>query len=1607
MHVLACMLSCWPCHAQQKATALATAAEPPQARQMRRFLARRGWSPTSGIPVRAQTSQKNTTAQATAQLAVHALSSGTTSAWTALGPTAVTSTNFGLVTGRVTSIALDPNDSTGNHVYIGTTGGGVWESSNAATSSASSVVFTALTDSLSALDSATDASISIGAVTVQPGNADVVLAGTGDTNDLSSSYYGAGILRSADGGNTWILIPKTKDYEDSLGISDFSFLGEGFAGFAWSTSNTALVVAAVSDAYEASLVNAVQTGNSSRGLYYSPDAGVTWHLATIEDSSSAVVQGPLMTIAGTDGNAVTSVVWNPIRKMFFAAVRYHGYYQSSDGITWTRLSSQPGSSLTTTLCPTNSGTTGSTGCPIYRGTLAVNPTTGDTFAWTVNSASVDQGLWRDSCSLSSGSCSSSTVSFATQINTSLLESTVNGNSAGIVDGLYTLALAAVPYEQDTILLAGDDDVWRCSLASGCATNWRNTTNTSTCMTAMVGPYQHALTFNASNTEEILIGNDSGLWRSMDQIGQSGTTCISADASHYQNLNGSLGSLADVESISPVLTSPYVMMAGLGVNGVAGVKETAVTTNWPQILSGYGGPVAVDSTNTDKWYVNDAEAGVSIYLCNESTACTASDFGTSPVVDSADVSGDGVNLSAPATFMVDPLSDSDLLIATCRVWRGPASGSGWSSSNAISRILDTSSSTSTCYGDGQIRTMAAMQISSTTEVIYLGMYGSLNGGGNLGGHVLTAIFNTTASSNPTWTDITNAVTNNSKVMNYYGYDISSIYIDPHDTTGNTVYVTVEGFKTTDGTDVQTLYRSTNGGTTWTSIVANLPISPANAVVVDPQDAGTVYVATDEGVYYTSDLSSCITAPYECWTALGSGLPMAPVVALSAAPTTASNQVLVAGTFGRGLWETDLISADETLTSVSVVPTSLDFGNEPYGSTSAARTVTLTNSGSKVLSPTAIEMSSTDFLESDNCTSETTAVNATCSISVSFRPGSVGAITGSMVVKLNVSGGQISVPLSGTGTVAGTMSLSPPTLSFGSEVVGGTSSTLQVTATNSSSTTAVAISSVSISSTQFAFYSDTCSGTTLNASSSCQLEIEFSPTTTGALTGVLTMADTAGTQTVDLSGTGVSAASDTLSATSLTFAATAVGSLSSAQTITLTNNGGVPLTSIALSLNTTQYEESNTCTAILAAGASCSITVTFAPTQIGTISGTLSVSDVLQTQTVSLSGTAVKAATISVSPTYMTFSNTMVGVTSSPQTLTVTNNGAVSMASVGFQITGVAAASYSLENNTCGATLAAGASCTVQVVFTPTDSGVIAATLSVSSATTGVTPVAVPLNGSAILTNALTVIPSSITFSPGSGVGVGLTSTATTLTFSNTSAYSIAAPSLSISSPFAIAKNNCASTLAAVSSCTVTVTFTPTSVGSYSGTMIATSSTVTDPADVSLSGVGFDFAASLSGSSTQTVVPGTTATYNIAFNTLSNVTGTYTYTFACGTLPTGTACSFASASVTTAAGTSGQVALSITTTSSTANARKPASSSPWLLRTLPLLCGLLMLPLGWRARRRLVAMLGLLGILTGIATSCASAGIASSKGTTSTGTYTIPVTVTSIGVSHSVSVTLTVD
>jgi hypothetical protein len=1577
---------------------------PPRVAQAQRFLARRGVKPgvrpgqrfeRRSIRMRLQ-SALHPALEANLASASSNSSNSSSATWQPLGPNAVLTPNFGLVTGRVSSIALDPSDPTGNHVYIGTTGGGVWETANAAASNPSLISFTPLTDFVSALDSAADASISIGAVAVQPGGTGVILAGTGDPNDVLDSYYGAGILRSTDGGTTWTLIEQTQDKEDNLSLQDYKFAGEGYAGFAWSTANTGLVVAAVSQAYEGTLVNADRPDYSYEGLYYSQDAGATWHLATITDGPGEDVQGPLDEFDAPDGNAATAVVWNPVRQLFIAAVRYHGFYQSADGITWTRLANQPSARIDTSLCPNNAGYAGSIDCPIFRAALAVNPVSGDTFAWSVDANNQDQALWQDQCGLSGSSCGNPILTFARQWNTALLETSNTEGAATIVNGNYDLALAAVPSEQDTLVLAGANDLWKCSLAMGC--EWRNTTNSTTCMSTQVAEFQHALAWSAANPEEILVGNDGGLWRSMDAIGESGAACNATDASHFQNLNGSLGSLAEVESLSAIGSSPYTMMAGLGANGTAGVKGSSTVNDWPQILSGYGGPVAIDATHFDNWYVN-ASSGVDIYLCSQSAPCTPADFGANAAVNEGDVSQDGEGMSSPAPFLIDPLDSTQLLIATCRLWRGPASGVGWSTSNAVTPILDSGVDTYPCAGDALIRSMAAMVVAGGGEIIYLGMYGSDNGGGNLPGHVLSVLINPSSSTPAVLTDLTlNPVVNNGYSMNEFGYDISSLFIDPHDTSGNTVYVTVAAFQST-GEQLRTIYRSTDGGAHWSDIMSNLLDVPVNSVVVDPNNANTVYVATDQGVFFTADVPGCAQSASVCWSPFGSGLPDAPVVALSATPLGSATPVLAAATFGRGIYATPLWSASTGITTALASPTNLTFGSLAVGTSSSAQIVTIENTGTQALLPTSIAAAG-DFTETDNCVNQSIAAGGSCAIQVQFIPSAIGMRNGALTIYANLYGGQLQVVLSGSGTASGVVTLSPNPLSFG-QVEVGTSLQLSVTAANASSTS-IPITSLTVTG-PFAIATNSCGTTDLAAGADCQIQVSFSPTAAGAAAGTLTIVDGAGTQSIQLAGTGEAAPTDTLSPTSLSFAATQVGQASNSQTVTLTNSGGEPLTAISVSVSN-GFEVSNGCTTQLAANASCSLQVEFTPSAAGGQSGALTVSDILRTQTVALSGAGLAPGVITVSPASLTFTNQQPGVASAPQTLTVTNTGGAPIANLNFAFTGAAASNYSLGTVTCGATLGAGASCAAQVVFTPAGIGVVSAALNISSSTLGVQAASVSLNGSGTLSSGLTVSPSIVVFGVGS---VSRSSSAQIVTLTNATTTAIPSLSFAISGPFSLVTNTCTGGLAPGAVCAASVIFSPTGAGPVSGSLTISSPALASPVSVALTGTGFNFTVSAEATSSQTVAAGQTASFTLD---LTPNGAQATFSLACGTLPQYAACTFNPATETLNSGVEGNMALNISTGGVSSAKLEPAAG--W--HAAPLLCSLLLIPFAFARRRKVLMFAFLACVLAAGVTACTSSGGGTGGGgggkqtnTTPPGTYTIPVTATANGISQSVTLTLTVD
>ncbi|HEV2425824.1 MAG TPA: choice-of-anchor D domain-containing protein [Terriglobia bacterium] len=344
----------------------------------------------------------------------------------------------------------------------------------------------------------------------------------------------------------------------------------------------------------------------------------------------------------------------------------------------------------------------------------------------------------------------------------------------------------------------------------------------------------------------------------------------------------------------------------------------------------------------------------------------------------------------------------------------------------------------------------------------------------------------------------------------------------------------------------------------------------------------------------------------------------------------------------------------------------------------------------------------------------------------------------------------------GPAAPAVQLSPQVIPFGAEPLGVPSTAQTITVTNNSGS-AVTFSSIATTGNyQVAVSGTTCfTSTPLSFGSSCAVALTFTPNVvgdSGANQGTLVLTDNASgspTQTALLKGTGVTSLV-ALSPGSLTFSSQFVGTTSAPQDVTLVNSGTSTLSITSVSVTAgSGFAQTNNCGTSVAAGSSCTITVTFSPTASGTASGTLSVTDNAtgSPQTVNLTGTGASPA-VSLSAATLNFGSQVVNTGSTtPQSVTLTNSGNASLSITAISIAATTNPSpFTLaKNNPCGSTIAQGGSCTIQVNFKPTSSGSQSATLSITDNAPN-SPQTVTLNGSGSDFQ-LSVSPGSQSVSPG--------------------------------------------------------------------------------------------------------------------------------------------------------------------------------------------------------------------------------------------------------------------
>jgi len=1128
--------------------------------------------------------------------------------WTLIGPQpSSTPFAFNPVSGRVTALAVDPTNA--NTVYLGGAEGGVWKTTDGGTT------WTPLTDNQS--------SLAVGSIAIDPENHQTLYVGTGEEDFALNNYAGAGILKSTDGGSTWTQLagPFTGPFASQSPYCGGAYIGS----LAVDPGNSQVLLA-----------GALFQCNAGSGIYRSTNGGTSWTLVFGSATLPRLVTG--LVFDPTNGNNVyAALASNP-------NTGPGGIWKSTNaGLTWT--------------LDDGSGTTAFPGGAAGRISLAIAPSSPTT-------------LYAGAASLTSNSVSllgvyKSTNGGAawTQLTSAPQYCSPDPSSGQC---FFDNVVAVSPTDPNTVLLGGSAGTSGYSgtlyLSLDGGSSWTDITQDS--VSKALHPDMHAIAFS-NDGSKMYVGNDGGVWS---------TSLSASGAGTWADLNQSLALTQFYPGMSLDPIDPNIAFAGSQDNGV---QEYSGSRTWSYVGCGDGGQTAFNYSDLNTLYI-----GCQYVPPNTNPDGSTADFlyrlTANPSTGVAADNGiDGTDRGAfipPLTL--DPSSPNTLYFGTYRIYQTTDGGANW---KPLSSDLTTN-------GQNILSTISAITVApSDSNTVYVGTNDGFlwrTNDANIGGSF--------------------GLVNNGTPRR----SVTAIAVSP--TNAQTAYSTFSGYSGFNSDTLGHVFETFNGGTTWTDISSNLPNVPVNDIVVDPDFSNTLYAATDIGVFSTTNGGTS-------WAPLGTGLPTVVIMSLKLHRAT---RILRAASYGRSAWDIQL-PAPAGAAAVFSTPT-IDFAPELVGTTSSARSVTLTNNGSSTLSISSIAASS-GFAETNTC-GASVAAGANCTISVTFTPAALGEQTGTVTLNDNAaSGSPQTISLNGKG-YSGAVTLSPASLAFSNQLVGTTSAAQTVTLTNSGTTplTLTALTSPS----EFKATSDCPISTTgtLAAGASCHIQISFAPTTSGTMAEQVTLTDSAGDspQAVTVTGTGIQAVV-TLSAAILNFGDQPVGS-STQQTVKLTNTGTSDLAISQVSV-ATPYSETDNCPrspSTIPPQGSCTLTVTFSPTTWGLEDGmALSLQDnaLYGSQTVVLFGSGYSGA-ITLSPASVNFGSVRVGQTSA-QSVTLTSSGSTPLYLSSFSSPNGSGGPVS-ENDNCPfvpSSLPAGSSCTLTFSYAPTVAGGMARFLNIDDSAAG--------------------------------------------------------------------------------------------------------------------------------------------------------------------------------------------------------------------------------------------------------------------------------------------------
>jgi hypothetical protein len=378
------------------------------------------------------------------------------------------------------------------------------------------------------------------------------------------------------------------------------------------------------------------------------------------------------------------------------------------------------------------------------------------------------------------------------------------------------------------------------------------------------------------------------------------------------------------------------------------------------------------------------------------------------------------------------------------------------------------------------------------------------------------------------------------------------------------------------------------------------------------------------------------------------------------------------------------------------------------------VTIQNSGQADVQISQISVTGAGFSVSGVAAPVTVPAGQSMALQSTFAPTAAGVASGAITVTSNTTNSTANVTLSGSGVGATyTMSLAPASLSFGNINV-GSSATQNVQLSNTGNTS-VTLTQIAASGSGISV-SAVATPLTLAPSQGAVLTVRYSPMTSGATAGSVTVTNSYGVNVTEaVMGTAVQAGLSVTPA-SASFGSVVSGNTNS-QTIQVKNSGTANLTISQATVTGTGFSLTGLALPLtLTPGQSGNFNVQYAPQGTGSVSGAVSiVSNALNSPTnVALSGTGVAATyTISLNPTSLSFGSVTDG-SSAAQGFTVTNKGNSNVAISGMNVTGTG---YSILSGAGAVTLSPNQSASVSVQFAPKTAGSANGGVTIASNATG--------------------------------------------------------------------------------------------------------------------------------------------------------------------------------------------------------------------------------------------------------------------------------------------------